>query len=159
MSVKVCVFAGHRRLMHSIEDELRVEIRRLIAEDGVNEFWSGGMGDFDALCARVVREMKREYPHVRLVLVLASMSKSAMHMEWARDAYDGIIVAGASDGAHYKQAITLRNRWMAQQCSVMLAYVQRDHGGAYAAARYAARIRKPLRFIRENPELAQRFVF
>lgn len=153
---KICVFAGHRRLAHDIADEVREEIRRLITEDGVCEFWCGGMGEFDRLCAQIVRSLKREFPDIRLALILPALSASAMHMEAKAAAYDEIIVCDASDGAHFKRAIPLRNRFMAQQCSVMLAYLQRDHGGAYDSARWAIKNKKPLRFIREKPEITQR---
>lgn len=153
--MKVCTFAGHRRLAHDIEDELRAQIHRAIAQDGVQEFWCGAMGEFDRLCARLVREAKAQHPHIRLMLVVPSVARAASA---ARHAYDDVLVPDVSDGAHPKQAITLRNRWMAEHADLLIAYVQRDHGGAYALTRWASKNKKPLRFIRENPEITQRLL-
>ncbi|MBR5224993.1 MAG: DUF1273 domain-containing protein [Clostridia bacterium] len=150
---KICAFAGHRTAPQEIEDELRIAILHAITQDGVKEFWCGGMGAFDLQCAKLVREAKTQHEDVRLVLVLPSLARAASA---PKHAYDELLVADDSDGAHPKRAITLRNRWMAKHADLIIAYIQRDHGGAYAMVRFAARYKKPLRFIRENAGITQR---
>ncbi len=45
-------------------------------------------------------------------------------------------------GAHPKSAITLKNRWMIEQSDLVIVYVERDKGGAYAAMKYAENLDK-----------------
>ena len=150
---KICAFAGHRTAPQEIEVELREAILRAITQDGIREFWCGGMGAVDLLCAKLVREAKTQHEDVRLVLVLPSLARAA---NAPKHAYDEILVPDTSDGAPPKQAIILRNRWMAKHADLIIAYIQRDHGGAYAMVRFAVRHKKPLRFIRENAGITQR---
>ena len=150
---KTCVFIGHRTVPQALREDVRAELRRMISRDDVREFFCGGMGEFDRLCACAVREIKGEYPDIRLMLVVPSMSVSVMKMGAREKYYDEIIVPQESDQAHYKRAITLRNRWMVDNSDIALVYLRREYGGAYDAARYAAKKRKPMRFIGENPEI------
>ena len=56
-----------------------------------------------------------------------------------------------------KEVVNVQDgRRLGRVCDVVLCYLQRDHGGAYTAVRHAAKMKKPLRFIREKPELTQR---
>jgi len=154
--LKVCTFFGHRSVMHAIEEELCEQIRRAIEQDGVREFWCGGMGAFDLRCAQIVRKLKKDFPDIRLALVLPSARNAASAGALVPSAYDEFFVCDASDGAYPKQAITLRNRWIAENADLLIAYVQKDFGGAYTAVRQALKKKKPVRFIRENPDITQR---
>lgn len=156
--MRICTFAGHRHLAHDIDAELREQIRRAVEQDGVQEFWCGGMGAFDLRCASAVRELKKDFPDVRLALVLPSARSAASAKALVPSAYDEAFVCDASDGAYPKQAITLRNHWMVENADLLIAYVQRDFGGAYTAVRQALKKKKPVRFIRENPDVTQRLV-
>jgi len=50
-----CGFIGHRDSF-GIEDKVYSEIRKLM-ESGIREFYSGGMGNFDKICERAVKEL------------------------------------------------------------------------------------------------------
>ena len=41
-----------------------------------------------------------------------------------------------------KSAITLRNRWMVEKSDVVICYLERERGGAYAAMKYAMAMEK-----------------
>lgn len=41
-----------------------------LIDDGASEFFLGGYGAFDRLCADVLRGLKGRFRHIRLVLVL-----------------------------------------------------------------------------------------
>ena len=40
-------------------------------------------------------------------------------------------------GLHYKRAIPARNQWMVDRSDMVIGYVIRQTGGAYAAVQYA----------------------
>lgn len=67
---KVCAFFGHREIGADISQPLEQAVRTAIAE-GATVFWVGGFGAFDSYAAGCVRRLRKEYPHIRLHLVLA----------------------------------------------------------------------------------------
>lgn len=136
-----CCFAGHRQIPHCLFKEIITAIEKLVLATDEIEFLSGSMGDFDKLCEKAVREIKKEYPkkNIRLYRVLPSCQYIPHQEEYQyqRSLFDEIIVCDASDGTHYKSMIGKRNRWMVEQSDFMIAYVMHESGGAYSAFQYA----------------------
>ena len=78
LRAKTCCFTGHRSLSHEEKLKVVVRLREIIAEQikaGVVFYGAGGARGFDTLAALTVLEMKKEYPQLRLILVLPSGSK------------------------------------------------------------------------------------
>ena len=137
-SGKACSGFGHRVLLMDIEKPLREVLERLVDEEGVTEFYTGGMGEFDELFARTVRSMKRNDPRLRLVLVLPYLTrKVATEKAWYESQYDEILIPAELDGVHPKAAITQRNYWMVDHSDFIVAALRRDYGGAAEAVCYA----------------------
>ena len=133
-----CCGFGHRILLMDIEKPLREVLERLVEEQGVTVFYTGGMGEFDELFARTVRSMKRNDPRLRLVLVLPYLTRQvAIEKEWYESQYDEILIPAELDGVHPKAAIGLRNRWMINHSDFVVTALRRDYGGAADAVRYA----------------------
>lgn len=65
--------------------------------------------------------------------------------------YDEVIVPMELAGVHYKSAITKRNRWMVDASQVLIAFVYRDHGGAYSTLRYAQKKNLQVINLANNP--------
>ena len=63
-------------------------------------------------------------------------------LEYYEKYYDSIIIPESLHGAHPKAAITLKNRWMIEQSDLVMIYVEREKGGAYAAMKYAEKLNK-----------------
>lgn len=143
-----CTFLGHREVYQSdIETRLEVEIEKLLKTDDEFIFLTGGMGQFDSIGAKVVRAAKSRHPnkYITLVLVLPYMSNRLnTDKEYYRSYYDQIIIPEKAVTAHYKAAIQIRNRWMADQADPVIAYVCRDFGGAFSSVKYAERQGKPI---------------
>lgn len=51
--------------------------------------------------------------------------------------YDSVIIPPSLNHVHPKAAIKERNRWMVENCNLLIAYVTHDHGGAATALRMA----------------------
>lgn len=138
MGDRICCGFGHRVLLMDVEEPLREVMERLVKEQGVTEFFTGGMGEFDELFARMVRSMKRSDPRLRLVLVLPYLTRQiATEKAWCERKYDEILIPAKLDGVHPKAAITLRNRWIVDYSDFIVAALRRDYGGAAEAVRYA----------------------
>lgn len=70
MGGKSCFFIGHREASEEIYPALYAAVEQHILEYGVTEFIVGHYGGFDRLAASAVKEAKRFYPEVKLILLL-----------------------------------------------------------------------------------------
>ena len=120
-----------------IMDWLRAVTRDLIKRGGTT-FYLGGYGEFDSLAAAVLREQKKMYPQIELILVLPYLNAS-------RDAwgYDGTIYLPL-ESSPPRFAISKRNQWMVDASDVVVAYVLHNWGGAAATLQYAKRKKKEI---------------
>ena len=55
----VCTFAGHRQVFAAdVAQKARDALERLVEIDRELTFYTGGMGEFDSLCAAAVRRLR-----------------------------------------------------------------------------------------------------
>ena len=142
MSAAGCGF-GHRTLFTNIELELYQVIEKLITENGVDIFYTGGMGQFDEQFTNAVRKAKLKYNHIFIVLIKPYFSNELnTNKEYYNYRYDDVMICEESELVHPKAAIKKRNRWMVDECDFVIGYIQRDYGGAYDAIQYARRMKK-----------------
>ena len=70
---QTCCFTGHRRIpldqLESVTQRLRDAVIASI-KDGYLYFGAGGALGFDTLAAQTVLDLKKEYPQIKLILVL-----------------------------------------------------------------------------------------
>ena len=79
LRAKTCCFTGHRNLSGEEKLKAAVRLRRVIEEQikaGVVFYGAGGALGFDTLAAQIVLDMKKEYPQLRLILVLPCEDQS-----------------------------------------------------------------------------------
>ena len=112
MSAAGCGF-GHRTLFTNIELELYQVIEKLITENGVDIFYTGGMGQFDEQFTNAVRKAKLKYNHIFIVLIKPYFSNELnTNKEYYNYRYDDVMICEESELVHPKAAIKKRNRWM-----------------------------------------------
>lgn len=132
MKEKTATFIGHRNCYAIDKEKLTEEIRKL-AEQGISEFLCGGMGDFDGLCAHIVRNLKKEYKNIKVCLVIPYLTFSSADFEY----YDEIIYPEGFEKYFFKSAIIKRNHFLVDNSSVSICYVNRSSGGAARTFEYA----------------------
>lgn len=118
----VCTFFGHRECPEDIKPALTRAVERLICEEGVDCFYVGNQGHFDAMVRSVLRQMGEKYPHIRYGVVLAYFP--------AGEGKDDTMFPEGLESVHPKFAIDRRNRWMIERCDYALGYVRHHWGGA-----------------------------
>ena len=130
-------FCGHGKLTYTEETRKKLyeTIEKLIIE-GADEFLLGGYGAFDAMAARIVKELKEKYPHIRSVLVIPYFDR-----EYDRNLYD-CSEYPPIERVPKRFAISKRNEWMVDQADVVVAYVDHDWGGAAKTLKYAFKRKK-----------------
>lgn len=140
--MKACCF-GHREQYMQIDNLLKNTVLKLIAEDGVDVFYTGGMGDTDKAFFATVRSSQKKYKNIKLILVKPYFSNELnSNKEYYEDYYDDIIIPDSVIGVHYKSAIQMRNQWMIDNSDFVISCVHRDFGGALKAVKYAERTGK-----------------
>ena len=126
----VCTFFGHRQcfdLDRAVLENAIVELINL----GVDQFYVGNQGQFDAMVRSCLKALQGRYPHIRYGVVLAYLptenSEYADHKDTMYPPIEG----------HPKFAITRRNRWMIAESDYCICYIDHTWGGAYQFAALA----------------------
>ncbi len=142
-SDKTCCFTGHREISDNIS-ELKarlIDVLKQQIENGIVYFGAGGARGFDALAAQTVIELKRIYPHIKLILVLPCRDQTAV---WSKT--DVAIHEGIKQGCdkitvlsphYYKGCMHVRNRHLVNHSSVCICYKRKNTGGTYYTVNYA----------------------
>ena len=140
-------FIGHRDCIGIDEKAVKTEIIKLI-EYGVTEFLNGGMGKFDLLCARIVHELKKQYPHIKNNLVIPYLT--FVHKEddaIYRQIFDCVIYPEGFEKYYFKAAITARNNYLVDNSSYAICYITNEFHKNGAAATYKRAIKNGLTVI------------
>lgn len=116
-----CTFFGHSDTPLDIRDKLKATLIDLIENCSVDLFYVGDKGNFDRLVLSVLRELSAVYP-IRYYVVLAYLPKE-------KSDYPTLFPEGI-ETAPKRFAIDFRNRFMVRQSDIVVAYVNRDFGGA-----------------------------
>lgn len=125
-------FCGHSQIWKREEVEKWLfNVTKKLIQQGATTFYLGGYGAFDSLVASVLRELKKDYPQIELILVLAYLNT-----ERNTSGYDSTVYPPL-EAVPRRFAITHRNRWMVDVADVVVAYVLHDWGGAATTLRYA----------------------
>ena len=112
----------------------------LIKNEGVTQFYSGGRGDFDIICARVVHELKREYPELKNILVLSYHPAKEFELQQIYD--ESVYLLERKVPPLY--AIIETNKALVDKADFVISGVSHDWGGAYEAITYAKQKKKTI---------------
>ena len=139
---RTAVFIGHSNCPLSAKAVIPY-IEQVIL-NGVDTFLNGGQGSFDCVCARAVHQLKAKYPKIKIVLVIPYHNFRIPD----ETLFDYIINSNTSNSESYmgyKTAIPKRNRYMVENSSAAICYVNHISGGAYKTYQLAEK--KKLRII------------
>ena len=141
---KICVFFGHRDCSLS-EEEMKIlqnTIVELILNHNVCDFWVGGMGNFDKITSQMIRNLKTNFPHIKLHLALAYIPTNKENYEYQEKIFDRVFCPQGIESGPPKFAICRRNKEMVLNADFLICYVKQKFGGAYQAMQIAKRNNK-----------------
>ena len=118
--MNTCFFIGHRDTPADVYSRIVLEVERL-ALHGVTEFVVGHYGAFDRMAARAVREVKRQHPEIRLTLLLPYYETNTSRYGTG---FDEIIYPEGQETIPKQAAIIRANRYMIDQCDVLIMYAR-----------------------------------
>ena len=141
----VVAFCGHKNVYQTerVSQQVKQIVSSLVKE-GADTFLLGGYGSFDSIAAITVRELKKDYPGLRSILVLPYLNR-----DYDASLYDESVYPPIED-VPKRFAISRRNEWMVDKADVIIAYVDHDWGGAAATLRYAERKKKRIINVAQN---------
>ena len=101
---------------------------------GVDVFYNGMAMGFDLLAAEKVLELKKKYPHIRLILCIPCYQQEKSFSEKDKGRYAAIYKKADERvvlaDSYYRGCMQVRNRYMAERADVLVAYCIKDEGGA-----------------------------
>ena len=140
-------FVGHSVISSSgiVKEMVKEQLRNIIGQEKAF-CYLGGYGDFDRLCACACRELKQERVFIELVYVTPYISLSE------QEKIKSMQKVGLYDSSVYppienvplRFAVLKRNEWMMSNADIVIAYVNRNYGGAYKSLLIARRKQKKI---------------
>ena len=132
--VKTCVFTGHRHLRDEFSlSDLKNAVEQCILK-GTEIFYNGMAMGFDLLAAEVVLQMKKKYPHVRLIACIPFYGQEKNFPETDKKRYCEILKQADEQillSEHYFHGcLPRRDLYMVKQADSMIAYCKKTTGGA-----------------------------
>ena len=139
-----CCFTGHRFIERAkipkIQKILDDEIIHLI-NHGATEFISGGALGFDMIAAESILKLRRDFPQIRLIMVLPCENQDKYWRVHDRTRYK-IILDSADENIYlreeyYDGCMLDRNRYMIENSNVCISYLTQKRGGTLFTVNYA----------------------
>ena len=141
----IITFFGHSNCLFN--DDIKIQLKNILLDEIIKnptcKFYLGGYGDFDSLCLRTLRELKKEFQDIELIFITPYLDKNYSKLEFAKYHYDDIIFPPL-ESVPRKFAIIKRNEWMVEEADLVIAYVMYSWGGAAKTLEYAKRKKKQI---------------
>ena len=119
MEVYRVAFIGHREVDDhtQVADELDGLLPMLLEKHEYIEFYVGKSGEFDELAASAVKRQKRDWSAFCTLSLVLPYEVANLYM--IEKSYDEVIMPNDYK-CHYKVAIEKRNKWLAENCDLMI---------------------------------------
>ncbi len=128
--IKSCAFFGHRDKDYREQVSFwRAVIQTLAERYGVTQFYAGGRGKFDAMCAKIVQDCKTVYPHIKITQVLSYIPKEKEEDTLKSNYDDSIYLLERNVPKRY--AILETNKTLVNRVDYVCSGVEYGWGGAY----------------------------
>ena len=143
MRNKTCCFTGHRQIGNNeseIRSKLKNELIKLINK-GVIYFGTGGALGFDTIAAETIIELKKNFPHIKLILVIPCANQTELWSNKDIEKYN--LIKCQADKIkilspyYYDGCMLARNRHMVDCSSTLICYIRKNSGGTYYTLNYA----------------------
>ena len=139
----IITFFGHSNCLFN--DDIKKQLKNILLDEIIKnptcKFYLGGYGDFDSLCLRTLRELKKEFQDIELIFITPYLDNNYSKLEFAKYHYDDVIFPPL-ESVPRKFAILKRNEWMVEEADLVIAYVMYSWGGAAKALEYTKRKKK-----------------
>ena len=131
--IKNCAFTGHRDLCDGFSIEKLQNTVLDLAKKGVINFFCGMAKGFDLFAAEAVIKIKESYPNVRLIACVPFYAQEKSYSQEDKARYVSILkkcdlkITLAEN--YYKGCTLVRDKYMADNADVLVAYLKKKTGG------------------------------
>ena len=131
--IKNCAFTGHRDLGDGFSIEKLQKIVFDLAKKGVVNFFCGMAKGFDLYAAEAVIKIKESYPNARLIACVPFYGQEKGYSQEDKERYVNILkkcdfkITLAEN--YYKGCALVRDKYMADNADVLVAYLKKKTGG------------------------------
>lgn len=144
MRDKTACFTGHRKIVSEqqriVAERLKQTVEKLIL-NGYCYFGAGGALGFDTLAAECVLYLKKQYPQIKLILVLPCKtqtrgwdSEDIAIYEQIKAQADKVVYTSEE---YTRGCMFKRNRHLVDNSSICIAYLTESKGGTAYTVNYA----------------------
>lgn len=141
---QTCCFTGHRKIpldqLESVTQRLRDAVIASI-KDGYLYFGAGGALGFDTLAAKTVLNLKKDYPQIKLILVLPCKTQTGGWKQEDIEEYNRIMKAADkvvyTSQDYYNGCMHKRNRHLVNNSSRCICYLTEKSGETFYTVKYA----------------------
>ena len=141
----IITFCGHSNCLFN--NDVKEQLKNILLDETIKnptyKFYLGGYGDFDGLCLRTLRELKKDFPEIEILFITPYLDKNYSKLEFAKNYYDDVIFPPI-ESVPRKFAILKRNEWMVDSADLVIAFVKYSWGGAAKTLEYAKRKKVPI---------------
>jgi len=139
--MKKCCFAGHSKIYtnkNSIYGMIKNKAEELITKESVKEFYVGNYGAFDRIAASVIRELKKTYSDILLILVIPYLTKEINeYRKEYQQKYDYILICDIPEKTPKRYHIIKTNEYMVDNSDYLICFIEHSWGGAAKTLEYA----------------------
>ena len=144
LKMKTCCFTGHRDIPSDMIPKLTLMLRSELTdliESGYCCFCAGGALGFDTIAAQTVLDLKKTYPHIKLILVLPCETQAKSWNTDDRRIYEDIKSKADeviyTSREYYRGCMHKRNRHLVNCSRVCVCYLKKSSGGTAYTVDYA----------------------
>ncbi len=150
-TVDTVCFTGHRRIENERISEISAMLERtlrILISHGITRFLAGGALGFDTIAALTVLDLKKEFPNIRLELILPCRSQTKFWSDDDRALYQRILKSADSSvflhDSYTADCMHDRNRRLVDDCDICVAFLEYSGGGTAYTVSYALKCDKPI---------------
>lgn len=144
---KLPFFGEDDPLLAELLNRIREQIVKLI-KDGAENFISGMALGCDTYCAEIVLDLQKQYPNITLTAAVPCADQASRWSKAQQERYrellekcnDKVILAEH----YYRGCMQKRNRYMVDNCDVLIAIYDGKSGGTMNAVNYAKSVSRKL---------------
>lgn len=138
--LKACAVTGHRELQKDIDvDKIESLFNQLIDHD-FNTFLIGMALGFDTLCFHILEKIRRERK-IKIIACIPCKNQDYKYTDYQKKEYARMISVADEKIVLSEQytpyCMLNRNKFMVDNCSVLIAYLRKDKGGTKYTVNYA----------------------
>ena len=142
-----CAFTGHRVLDGQFDSELLDRVILNLIKSGAKNFYCGMAIGFDMQAAETVLRYKKIYD-IKLCACIPCEAQSKYYSSKDKRRYEKILSACDEkivlSTEYYLGCMQERNRFLVDNCDVLVSYLRKKYGGTYYTVNYAEKQNKKI---------------